>query len=226
VRTGPFGHAPTRGQEAKLFLALLPQVNGETVRARPSQQTFTIATGGGATATLTLTTALTTTVVAGQFLRFTNTTTGGEFIVQVKTTASSGTAIEIETAVPGGGIPDGAVCEFPLYIWDRTELSVEGSLNRSSVATYNTGGFEDGVVTGGSFTMSAPGIWYSKNAALLTCLWASTRGRELWAQRVVGSQFTEGPVVVTATSSGAASDAFVSSDLTFAFQGQPSQTLL
>lgn len=219
VLTGSQGHAATLGRTTDIFVALL----APGVRTAPTQQALTIGTGGGTGTTLTVTETITANIQAGQYLLFTNTTTGAEYLVKVATNVSSGSSITIATAV-AGGIPDGAKATFPAYLWDRSAADVERSYNRSTFATFNTGGDEDGVITGASRTFTCPGIFYGKNDGYFTALYAAENGREVWVQRITGDTIIEGPAVVTAAPSASPVDGNVSADLTFAFQGKPAET--
>lgn len=219
VLTGAAGHSPLLGRTTDVFVALLPEGN----RTAPVQQSLTIATAGGATTTLTVTETITANIQAGQYLMFTNIATGQEYLIKVAANVNSGSSITIATAV-AGGIPDGAVASFPAYLWDRSAADVDRSYNRSTFATFNTGGDEDGVITGASRTFTTPGIYYGKNDGYFTALFAAENGREVWVQRVTGDSIMEGPAVVTAAPSASPVDGNVSADLTFAFQGKPAET--
>jgi hypothetical protein len=218
VLTGAAGHAATLGRTTDVFVALL----APGVRTKPTQQTLTIGTAGGATTTLTVTQTISANIQAGQYLMFTNTSTGQEYLVRVAANVNSGSSITIATAV-AGGIPDGAIATFPAYLWDRSAADVDRSYNRSTFATFNTGGDEDGVITGASRTFTCPGIFYGKNDGYFTALFAAENGREVWVQRVTGDSIIEGPAVVTAAPTASPVDGNVSADLTFAFQGKPDE---
>ena len=219
VLTGAQGHAPTLGRTTDIFVALL----APGVRTAPTQQTLTIGVAGGAGTTITVTETISANIQAGQYLMFTNTSTGEEFLVKVAANVSSGSTITIATAV-AGDIPDGAVATFPAYLWDRSAADVERSYNRSTFATFNTGGDEDGVVTGAARTFTTPGIFYGKNDGYFTALYAAENGREVWVQRITGDTIIEGPAVVTAAPSASPVDGNVSAALPSAFHAKPSET--
>lgn len=225
VRTGGKGRAPIRGNTTKVFVALLPlDADGNTIRTAPTQQNLTIATGGGDGTTLTVTETIAATIPAGQYLLFENTTTGESYLVKVAADVSTGSDITIETAV-ADDIPDGAVAQFPALLWDRTDASYDPAFTEAVANTFNTGGFADGVSTGGNATMTLPGLFVSNNAAYLTALQAAYDGREVYVQRQTGGRTTEGPCGVTAAPSASPSDGFVSGDLTVSFRGQPTEVL-
>lgn len=219
VLTGSQGHAATLGRTTDVFVALL----APGVRTAPTQQELTIGVSGGSGTTITVTETISASIQAGQYLLFTNTSTGEEYLVKVAANVSSGSSITIATAV-AGDIPDGAKATFPAYLWDRSAADVERSYNRSTFATFNTGGDEDGVITGASRTFTCPGIFYGKNDGYFTALYAAENGREVWVQRITGDTIIEGPAVVTAAPSASPVDGNVSADLTFAFQGKPAET--
>jgi len=220
VRTGAKGHAPLLGNKTKVFVARLEEGN----RIAPTQQLLTVATGGGDTTTITVTETISTPIVKGQYLDFEDVTTGEEFLVKVAETVSSGSTITIETAIDGG-LPDGAKSNFPPLLWDRTDASYDPSFTEQVAKTFNTGGFEDGVSTGGAATMNLPGLFYGKNAAYLTALQAAYDGAEIYVQRQTGDRITEGPCGVTGAPSPSPADGFVGGDLTVKFRGQPTETL-
>lgn len=221
VLVGAQGHAPTLGRLTDIFVALLPR----GVRTAPIQQTLTIGTGGGTGTTLTVTeTLVANNIMAGQYLLFTNTTTGAEYLVKVAANVAAGTSVTIATAV-SGGIPDGCKATFPAYLWDRSAADVDRSYNRATFSTFNTGGDEDGLITGAARTFTTPGMYYGKNDGYFTALHAAENGLEVWVQRITGDTIIEGAAVVTAAPSASPVDGMVSADLTFAFQGKPAEVL-
>jgi hypothetical protein len=218
VLTGAQSHKPTKGRLTDVWVALL----GEN-RTKPTQQDLTIGTSGGAGTTLTVTETIASTIKAGQYILFTNTTTGEEYMVKVAADVSSGSEIPIAKAV-AGDIPDGAVGTFPAYLWDRSAASIDRSYTRSTFATFNTGGDEDGSITGAARTFTCPGLYYPKNAGYFTALHAAEEGLEVWVQCTFGESVMEGAAVVTAAPVGSPVGGDVTADLTFAFQGKPAET--
>ncbi|MBW4484886.1 MAG: hypothetical protein KME14_20315 [Tildeniella torsiva UHER 1998/13D] len=221
VLTGAATHLPTLGRKTDVFVALLP----EGSFSAPVQQELTIATGGDGGTTLTVTETITANIQAGQYLMFTDLTTGIEYLVKVATNVSSGSAIAIEVAIPGDGIPDGAVAQFPAYMWDRSAADLDRSFNRFTFSNFNTGGDETGIVTGGARGLATPGIYHPKNDGYFTALHAANNGRYVYVQRITGDQVIEGPCSVTAAPSASPSDGAVSADLTFTFEGKPTEKL-
>ncbi|MEM6836260.1 MAG: phage tail tube protein [Cyanobacteria bacterium P01_C01_bin.120] len=223
VLVGAAGHAPTRGNTTDIFLGLLPL----GVRTAPTQQQLTVGTGGTAldATSINVTETISALIPANSFLQFYNLTTGEEYLAQLTADVSSGSVLAVKAL--GEAIPEGAVASNPGYLWDRSDASVDRSYNRATTQTFNTGGDEDGVITGASRTMTLPGIFYAKNAGYLNALWAAENGREVYVQRVIGGRVDmEGPCVVTAAPSAAPVDGNVSADLTLAFQGKPVEGLL
>jgi len=223
ILEGAAGHAPVLGRKTDVFIALLP----EGVRTAPTVQALTVATGGATLAaeTITVTETISALIPANSFLQFYNLTTGEEYIAQLTADVSSGSELAVRPLK--AAIPEAAVAQNPGYLWDRSDASVDRSYNRATTSTFNTGGDEDGVITGASRTMSLPGIFYDKNAGYLNALWAAEQGREIYVQRQInGVLDMEGPCVVTAAPSTAPVDGNVSADLTLAFQGKPVEGLL
>lgn len=227
VLVGAEGHAPIRGNSVDVFIALLPIINGNAVRTAPTQQFLTVATGGAAAAaeTINIDETISALIPANSFLHFYNTTTGEEYLAQLTADVSSGSALSVKALTEA--IPAGAVASSVSYLWDRTDASVDRTYNRATVSTFNTGGDEDGVITGASRSFTLPGLLYRKNAGYLNALWAAENGREVYFQRLLGGVLDmEGAAVVTAAPSASPVDGNVSADLTLAIQGKPVEGLL
>jgi hypothetical protein len=223
VLEGAAGHAPSLGRKTDVFIALLP----DGVRTAPTEQTLTVASGGAAqgATTITVDETISALIPGNTFLQFYNLTTGQEYLARLTQDVSSGS--DLTVAALAEAIPAAAVAQNPGYLWDRSDASVDRSYNRATTSTFNTGGDEDGVITGASRTMSLPGIFYAKNAGYLNALWAAENGREIYVQRQInGVLDMEGPCVVTAATFAAPVAGNVSADLTLAFQGKPVEGLL
>ena len=219
-------HAPTRGKETDVFIALLPI--GE--RRAPTDQQLIVSTGGAAkgATSIPLTGALTGDIEEDQYLCFAD-ANGKEYLALLSSKAD-GTDTPV-SALPvvalGEAIPAGAVAEFPPYLWDRTAADVDRSYSLNSVTTFNTGDSRDGVITGNEKNITLPGLYFFYNAAYKTAKLAADSGRELWVTRLIrkpndnyqSGDKTEGAAVVTAAPSPSSQDGQVGADLTLAFVG-------
>jgi len=226
-------HAPTRGKEVRIYVYLL----GVGDRTKPTDATFTVASGGAAkgATSITLDEAAAYKAEAGQVLQFVD-SNGAEYLArlteQYDPDATAPGDITLAVAALPEAIPAGAIAQTPTYFWDRTDASVDTSYDLSAVTTFNTGDNQDGVITGFQRTMSLPGLFYPKNAALKTLQWAADRGRECWLQREMpapSSAFSkgeiyEGPAVVDSVALGAPGDGFASADVNITWLGSITYT--
>lgn len=218
-------HAPTRGKDVDLRVALLSP--GDRIKPYgDSIESITVSNSGSAVAkdaTSITVAALTSNVkkiAPGQVLRFEDQTTGKEYLAYVSEEATEGATSLTVTALDEA-IPDGAIAEFPAYVWDRTDSSTTKSYNFSGVTTYNTGDNEDGVNTGYTVDATLPGIDYHYNDGLKTALAAASLGQEFWFAKVKPApndafergEVREGPAIVTNDNEGSPADAFQSRDI-------------
>jgi hypothetical protein len=216
-------HQPTRGLETEVTVARLP------LGSRPEPVEMLITTTGAAKGAESLpVSGVLGPVYAGQYLNFYNVTDGSEFIAEVVAPAVSGASSFVTAPLPET-IPASAQGEFPPVFWDLTDASVDRSYNRQAQATFHTGGFEDGVITGGSYTLSLPSVYFAKNAAAATLLKAANAGAECYLARELNppsaayskGRIIKGAAVVTAAPEASSVDGFVTADFTVTFQGQP-----
>jgi hypothetical protein len=223
-------HAPTRGKDVDLRVALLAP--GDRIKPYgDSVEKITVANGSAVAkgATSITTTALTANVIKiakGQVLRFEDQATGKEYLAYVDEDATAtDTALTVKAL--DEEIPDSAVAEFPAYVWDRTDSSTTKSYNFSGTTTYNTGDNEDGVVTGYTADITLPGIDYHYNDGMKTVLEAARLGQECWVSKIKPAptdafergEVREGPAVLTNDSEGSAADAFQTRDLDMKWVG-------
>lgn len=184
----------------------------------------------GAT-TVTLHSALTGQINAGQFLCYYDFGTGEERLVEVTANADVG-ATSLTVAPLKEALYAGMVAEYPPYLWDRTDASTDRSYTDATVTTFNTGGAVDGVPTTIEKTMSLPGIYYYYNAAYWTALKSAEDQAFIYVKRrrpAPGTGFihggiTEGRALVTSAPDAAPADNFVNADLEIAFRGSTTET--
>ncbi|MBW4648911.1 MAG: hypothetical protein KME06_09435 [Kastovskya adunca ATA6-11-RM4] len=216
-------HPPIRGKDVKITIALLGKKPGD--RIKPTPETLAIGAAGpakGAT-TITLAGAPTNVIQSGQRLLFVD-EDGNEFIAVVSAKPTS-TALSVRAL--DEAIPPGATAQFPVKMWDRTDSGVDRSYNMASVNHYDDGGTRDGVSTGSEKNISLPGIYYEKNAGLITCLHAADQGIPIWIRRELpppSDAFSTGRVIegaglITGAPDSAPTDNFVTMDLNASFVG-------
>lgn len=187
-------HAPVAGKKVQIFIARFE--TGQPF-SDFAPQTLTVAAGGAAKGanSIPLTTPLTKPINKGQFLCFAD-TNDVEHLVEV-TAKSTGSTIQCRAL--DEAIAAAEVAEYPAYLWDRTDASLEQSINYDVVETFNTGGNEDGTPGTKSGSLSVPGLKYHYNAAAQTLARAVTDSAFVIVRReepVPSTAFTTGPVEV------------------------------
>lgn len=219
-------HAPTQGKATELYVAVLPSGR----RTKPLKCTLT-ATAAAKGAVLITVAGLTTAVIQkGQYLMFVG-TDGEEYLCQVNaTTVANATSLTV-VALPEA-IPTGAIAEFPTYIWDRKNADLDRAYKFSGVTTFNTGGAQDGIITGVDKKISLPGLYYFKNAGYKTIKWCSENQREFWIIRemtaptdaYLSGDRIEGPAVCPGIKEGAPDEGFVNADIDIILLGKIVET--
>lgn len=215
----------TRGQDTGVFVALLPTgIRNEPVY-QELEASATIAAGQ---TNITLDLAITGPIQAGQYLLFRD-ADDQEYLCKVTETVDSGTTLTVQPLKEP--IPEGAIAEFPPEFTERTAADINRTYNRSTIATFNTGGFEDGPIVGGSVEVPLPGVYYEFCPVFNTILDNADSGREFWVQVELPpprdgwrGRIVQGAVVFTGITQARPVDGFVSNDFTGSFQGFPAET--
>jgi hypothetical protein len=218
-------HAPVEGKATEIYVAVLPKGK----RTKPIKSTLT-ATAAAKGATSITVAGLIGIIQKGQYLMFVG-TDGEEFLCQVNTTTEAN-ATSLTVVVLPEAIPTGAIAEFPTYIWDRKSADLDRSYNFSGVTTFNTGGSQDGIITGVEKKISLPGLYYFKNAGYKTIKWCAENDREFWMIREMpaptdgytAGDRIEGPAVCTGIKEGAPDDGFVNADMDITLLGKIVET--
>ena len=218
-------HAPVEGKATEIFVAVLPKGK----RKKPVECTLTATTAAKGATSITIS-GLTGIIEKGQYLMFVG-TDGEEFLCQVNaTTAANATSLTV-VALPEA-IPTGATAEFPTYVLDRKSADLDRSYKFSGVTTFNTGGSQDGIITGGEKKISLPGLYYFKNAGYKTIKWCAENAREFWISREMpaptdgytAGDRAEGPAVCTGIKEGAPDEGFVNADMDITLLGNIVET--
>lgn len=214
-------HPPVEGKGVELYVAVLPKGK----RKKPVACVLTAGAAAKGAVAVTVT-GLVGAIQKGQYLLFTS-TDGDEFICQVSVTSGIAATSLTVFALPEA-IPAGATAQYPTYIWDRKGADLNRSYKFSGVTTFNTGGAQDGIVTGVEKTTSLPGLYYVKNAGLRTIKWCSENDREFWFVRTmpapsdeyIAGDSVEGPAICTGIKEGAPDEGFVTADIEITFLGK------
>lgn len=193
-----------RGDRSTIFTPEVLQVSPAIAKAATS---------------ITLGVATVNPIAAGQWLMFTS-PTGLERVAQASANVNIGaTAIPVY-ALPEA-IPEDSTADFPQELFDRTGADLSQSFNLAEIATFNTGGSRDGVITGDSTDISLPGLYYAYNAALMTIRDAANNGAEVYLEveydkpsdAYTRGEVTSGYLLVTGYNQASPVDGFVSADI-------------
>lgn len=168
---------------------------------------------------LTISPGLVNPIAAGQWLMFTD-ATGKERLAKVTVNAEVGATSLTVAALPEA-IADDSTAGFPVELFDRTAADLSQSFNLAEIATFNTGGSRDGVITGDSTDISLPGLYYAYNAALMTIRDAARGGSEIYLEveydkpsdAYSRGEVTYGYLLVTGYNQASPVDGFISADI-------------
>jgi hypothetical protein len=170
--------------------------------------------------------ALTETIEAGNWLMFTD-TDGLEYLAKVSATADP-TDTTITVSAVSQAIPDNATAKFPPELFDRSEVSVETSVNTQNVLSLNTGGTELQVATTTSNSLSSPGYWHWWNPGLRIAEEQAIAKNPFWIiveyespdpEIFAKGQVLYGKGLITGLPKASPAEGFVSMDLSFVFSG-------
>lgn len=219
------------------------QLTATTFVVTTATTTFTIANTGSTTpanitagavsgaaitkglTTLTLAEPLTGQINPGQFLCFAD-KDDIERLVEVTAKADVG-ATSLTVRALDEAIAGGSQAEFPPYLWDRTEASVNRSYTDQTAVTFNTGGSPDGTPDQIEKSFSLPGLAYHYNAAYQTALKAADDQKFVYIRAVYpapNSAFknggiTQGRALVSSANGASPASGFRSADLEINMRG-------
>ena len=195
IRSLEQSHAPVAGKKIQVFVALF--MSGQPL-TEFAAQTLTVDVAGAAkgATSIPLSGALTSPVNAGQYLTFAD-ANDVEKLAQVTAFADVGET-SLTVAALDEAIDAADVSQYPPYLWDRTDASINRSIAYDTVETFNTGGNEDGTpgTTTGSLTL--PGLEYHYNAAARTLEYAVQNSEFVYfryEKPIPSSAFLAGEVV-------------------------------
>ena len=164
--------APTQGLQTYVYCGLLPVGNRTDLVASTLKAQAAIATA------TTITVATTTSAIpAGQWLAFKNPTTGVESLAKLTSAAAIG-ATTLTVAALEVAIAVNSTAQFPPEFTGRDNAGAAETYNVEKFSSFNTGGFEDGVFTGGSASIDLSGLFFEFDPVFRTIVDQSQLGRE------------------------------------------------
>lgn len=185
-------HAPSLGKRVQIYIARLAK--GVPISAIV-HQTLTVAVAGAAkgATSVPLEVALTGPIFAGQYLCFADDDDVERLALVTADAAIGATSLTVRAL--DQAIAADSVAEFPAYLWDRTDASLDETFANSKTATFNTGGAMDGVPTTIERKITLPGIFWHYNAAFRTAALAADAQAFVYVERLgeaPNSAFLEG----------------------------------
>jgi len=155
---------------AKIFVARPPSADFRGVLI---PQTVTVTTAAAAAAVSITVTALTQPIIADAdypgFLTFTDPITGVERLAEITATSDIGDTT-LTVAPLKREIGAGFTALHPVLLSARTSTNFTPTLNNIESITFDSDGFNDGLVTQAGYTSSAPGNFLPLDAGLMTCM--------------------------------------------------------
>ena len=164
--------APTQGLQTFVYCGLLPV--GDRTNLIASTVTASAAI---ATATSITVTATTSAIPAGQWLAFKNPTTGVESLAKLTAAAAIG-ATTLTVAALENAIANSSTAIYPPEFTGRDNAGANETYNVEKFSSFNTGGFEDGVFTGGSASIDLSGLFFEFDPVFRTIVDQAPLGRE------------------------------------------------
>jgi len=168
-----------QGDTVALKVAILqPGVLSKTF----TDQTVTVATGGGAKgATAIPVTATTEDMYVGQALAFVD-SDGKETIAQLSEDALVGATSLTVFPLPEA-VPEAATAEFPAKVVERSGVNFSDSANVAETQTGDSGGNTRSIISGfAARTITADGIETDYNAGLKTCRYAYRNRQQVYGR--------------------------------------------
>lgn len=215
------------GRGSHLTGAILPP--GSSVEIIPQAITLSAAEPIGATtlAVAPLTQPLTASVAAPLYLTFSDAVDGGDRPVII--TASAAIGATSLTCLPlHAPISNNSIAPFPVVLQARTSAGITTSANDVTTTTFETGFFEDGIVSRVGLTLDAPGNYLPTDSGYKTVQDAFYRPSNIWLSLFlpIPGGYTTGQVykgVASVTKCDIKDDAggIIALDMTFKFRGAP-----
>lgn len=167
------------GRGSEVAVALLPKDS----RAEIVTQTITIGGPAAAAATSLTVAALTNRIAASStdpvFLSFVDAIDQTDRFVKVTEVANSGAA-SLTVAALKKAIANGSIAQYPARLQARTSASISTNANDVTTTVFDSGAYEDGVVSQIGYGVSCPGNFLPLDAGFRTCFHAFNELREVW----------------------------------------------
>lgn len=183
---------PTQGYDTELFGAIIARGDD-----RPDDQVLTVATGGAAkgATTITLSTALTTTIRKGQPLLFMD---NNDVMRIAKVNADADPADTTLTVLAlAEAIAAGATAQFMCPILLATGAGIDRSTDIQSISTFTHKGARVKTPTSSDSTISVPMMYHHYNPGMHLFDYAYANKLPIWISRVLpapGPAFSKGRV--------------------------------
>jgi len=169
-------------------------------------------------------------IFAGQYLCFAD-SDDIEKLLLVTTTGNVGDTTLTVSALDEA-IPAAALAEFPTYLWDRTDASLDQTYANNKTVTFNTGGAQNAVPTTIDRKITLPGEFWHYNAAVRTAADAADAQEYVYVKRVepapnaafIVGDAIEGRVLFTSAKRAGQANSPITSDLEADFSGPTKKT--
>lgn len=222
-------HVPTLGKNVQVYVARLGK--GVPISAIVDQ-TLIVATGGAAAlaTTITLTTALTGKIFKGQYLCFADANDIEQLALVTADAVVGDTTLTVKAL--DEAIAATSKAEFPTYLWDRTDASLDQTYANNKTVTFNTGGAQNAVPTTIDRKITLPGEFWHYNAAFRTAAAVADAQEYLYVKRVEpapnalfsAGDTIEGRALVSSVKSAGQSNSPITGDLEIEFSGPTKKT--
>lgn len=214
------------GRGSKINVALLQP--GSTSPIAP--QTVTLAAAAAAAAISLTVEALDAPIAASDqapsFLSFIDANGEESFATVTASAAAGATTLTVEPLRKA--IAADAAAEYPARLSGRTSANFEPNIQDQEINTFDSDGFETGIVTKVGYQFSCDGNFLPLDAGVRSCFHAVNNFGSLWviysmpvpAGYTTGYTF-KGVAAVTGMPIQNPADNFITANLTFKFRGQP-----
>ena len=151
---------------------------------------------------------------------------GNESLVKITADAIA-TATTLTVAALDKAIADNATAELPVKLLARTAANISTNSSDTTSTTFDTGAYEDGLMTSIGYGVSCPGNFLSQDAGWRTCFQAFNELKEVWLEVALpkpagyskGYVF-KGPASVTNCALDIPADGVITSPVDFKFRGK------
>lgn len=200
------------------------------IRAAVVEQTITTGAVAAAGATSLTVAALTEPIYASPtnpvYLAFDDAVEDIDKFVKVVADAADG-ATSLTVAALGQGIANASTAEYPVRLQARTSADLNTNANDVTTTTFDTGGYQDGIVSQIGYGVTCPGNFLALDAGYRTCFEAFNEFYEVWLSielpppgGYAKGYIFKGPASVTNAPISAPADGIITANFDFAFRGK------